>query len=404
MGRVVDVNMNPEKGEMTFIIREGMVEAVTLEGNSVTLDHVILREMDTRGGTIFNEKVLAKDLPRIFNLGFFSSVNPIFLPGTEPDKVIIVLQVEEARTNTINFGGGYGEREGWFGFADLSVNNLMGTGQSVLLRGQAGQQISTYQFKYYNPWFMPDKLGDRTSYTFRLWNTMGTDVYLTQQDEWHVGWDMALGKQLHEEWSVSYSIGSESVSPREGATFEAYISDWIGVSLSYDTRDYWMNPSKGVYHTLSLKEGWKFADLATAYTKVGADFNFFVPLAPNQVFANHWGFGVGFGDVPLGEEYWAGGPNTVRGYGLNEIHRGTKKVLANFEYRYTFNDTFQGVFFFDWGNAWTLGAPVPGDFLTGWGPGVRLNTPLGPIRLDYGIPSGAAFGKGILHFTIGQAF
>jgi outer membrane protein insertion porin family len=133
--------------------------------------------------------------------------------------------------------------------------------------------------------------------------------------------------------------------------------------------------------------------------------NTFTPFGlEHGVLAWHVGTGIGFGDVPLGEVYWAGGPTSVRGYGLGEVHKGSRKLIANIEYRYTFNETFQAVVFFDWGNAWTLGGPIVSDFLTGWGPGVRLNTPLGPIRLDYGIGGGKNAGEGILHFSIGQAF
>lgn len=404
LARVTDVQFEKDQGILSYKIVEGIVESVSLEGNDVTQDNVILREMRLKPGGVFNEEVLSKDLRRIFNLGFFSEINPAFEPGSTSEKIRLILKMKETRTNSINFGGGYGEREGWFGFVDLSINNLAGTARGLLMRGQWGQQLTTYQLRYYDPWFLPDRLGERTSFTGRVWNTMGTDIYLTQQDEWHEGWDVAFGKTLRDEFSSSFSLGSESVSPRGGATFEAYNSDFIGLSFSYDTRDFWMNPTRGLYHTLSLKQGWKFASSSTNYFKLGLDFNAFIPLADKQVLAQHVGFGAGFGDVPLGELYWSGGPNTVRGYSLSEIRRGVRKLIANIEYRYTFNEIFQGVFFFDWGNAWDVGAPVPTDFMSGWGPGVRLNTPLGPIRLDYGVASARNFGEGILHFSIGQAF
>lgn len=402
LARVVDISTDKDK--VAVKLAEGVVEGISLEGNESTKDYVVLREMDTKAGKVFNEEVLSKDLRRIFNLGFFSEINPAFEPGSSSDKMILVIKIKETRTNTVNFGGGWGERDGWFGFADLAINNLMGTAQGLMVRGQAGQQLTTYQFKYSNPWFLPEKLGNRTSYTLRAWNTQGNDIYLTQQDQYNVGWDMAFGKTYKDFFGGSINFGSESISPRSGASFEAYTAPYIGATFSYDTRDVWMNPKKGVYDVLSLKQGWNVTKSSTNFFKIGLDLNGFRPAADSQVFAAHFGVGLGIGAVPLGELYWAGGPNTVRGYGLTELRRGARKIIANLEYRLTFNEMFQGVFFYDWGNAWDVGMPETEKFMAGWGPGLRLNTPLGPIRLDYGIGTAKTASDGILHFSIGQAF
>ncbi len=404
LAKVSDVDTNKITQVLTVKIVEGVVEAITLSGNDSTKDYVILREFNTKPGTVFNEDVFKKDLRRVFNLGFFSEVTPDFQPGTGADKMVIGLSVKESRSSTINFGGGFGEREGWFGFVDLSVNNLMGTGQNTLIRGQAGQSLTTYQFKYNNPWMLPEKLGDHANFTFRKWYTIGRDIYLSEQNGIYNGFDVSLGRPWLEDWTATYTLGSERVSPYDTSTFEAYQSDTVGLTLSYDTRDFWLNPTKGMFYSFGLKQGWKYASGASNFFKMTADANHYIPVRENQVFAMHGGAGIGFGDVPIGEEFWAGGPNTVRGYYISEARRGTRKLIFNFEYRLNFSDMFQGVFFYDIGNAWYAGAPVPADFISGWGPGVRVTTPLGPIRLDWGVPTGKAFGQGIMHFSIGQAF
>lgn len=405
LARVIDVETDETTNILHFTIIEGMVESITLEGNDVTEDYVILRELKTKPGSVLNEKTLKKDLRRIFNLGFFSEVNPMFEPGSAPDKIVIILKIKETRTSTINFGGGYGEREGWFGFVDLSINNLFGTAQGVMIRGQSGQELSTYQFKYTNPWFIPDRLGDHAAFTFRRWLTIGRDIYLTEQNAVYNGFDVSLGKPLNDNFNISWTLGSETVNPHDTSTFESYQSDTIGVTFSYDTRDFWMNPTEGRYYSFAVKQGWKHASGSTSgFFKLGTDLNHYHSVVENQVLATHLGTGIGFGDVPIGEEYWAGGANTVRGYYPSDAKRGTRKLIANIEYRLSFSDLFQGVFFYDWGDAWDGGMPDFNNFITGWGPGVRINTPLGPIRLDYGVPQGKTFGEGVMHFSIGQAF
>jgi len=420
LARVADVSTDPKTKVLKIKVIEGVIESISLDGNTVTHDDVILREIDSKQGDVLNEKQLAKDLRRVFNLGFFSEISPNFEPGSSPDKIILVIKVKEQKTSTVNFGGGYGEREGWFGFVDLSLNNMFGTGHGMMVRAQWGQILNTYQFKYYYPWFMTDYFGPRTSMTYRVWNTSGPDIYGNEiQDAIRVGWDIALSRPISDTFSHSFSFGSETVNPVSDSTvtnavsFDAYVSDFVGYSISYDTRDFWMNPSIGDFHTASVKRGWKKVGATiTNYTKIGLDLNRFIPLAQAQVLALHASAGAGYGDVPLGELYWCGGANTVRGYFPSEAALGVRKLIFNIEYRYTFNEVFQGVAFYDFGNAW--GSVIDGDtvasgpdfsqFLSGRGLGLRLNTPLGPIRLDYGIGDSKAFGEGIVHFSIGQAF
>jgi outer membrane protein insertion porin family len=405
LARVVDVSTD-EKNVLNLKVVEGAVESIALEGNDVTKDYVILRELKTKAGSVLNEKVLQKDLKRVFNLGFFSNISPRFEPATAPDKIILILKVEESRTSTVNFGGGYGEREGWFGFADLSINNLLGTGQGLLLRGQSGQQQTTYQLRYSHPWVFPEVLGEHAAFTLRRWYTYGTDVYFPERTGVYNGWDASLSKPFWDVYSATFQLGNERVSPlASGPTFESYTSDTLGLSFSYDTRDFWLNPTTGAFYTVSIRQGWKHTDTAvTGFTQYGLDLNQYLPLAEKQTLALHMGTGIGLGDVPLSEEYWAGGANTIRGYFPSDAKRGTKKLILNAEYRYTFNDMFQGVLFYDYGNAWDVGFPNPADFISGSGFGVRLQTPMGPIRLDYGISAGKTFGEGITHFSIGQAF
>jgi len=405
LARIVDADVDKTTGILHFKIVEGMVESIALDGNEQTKDFVILREFKTHPGSVFNENVFKKDLRRVFNLGFFSEVSPNFEPGSTPDKVVIQLKIKETRTSTINFGGGYGESEGAFGFIDLSINNLMGTAQGMLIRGQFGQQLSTYQFKYTNPWFWPKRFGEHAAFTLRKWYTIGRDIYISDQSGIYNGFDLSLGRPFYDFYNLTWTLGSELVSPYSTSTFESYQSDTIGLTLSYDTRDFWLNPKEGRFYTIGAKHGWKHAGSGdTTFFKLESDLSHYYPVTTNQVFATHGGVGLGIGDVPIGEKFWAGGANTIRGYNPSEIRKGKRKFICNAEYRINFSDMFQGVFFYDWGNAWDAGLPNLPDFISGWGPGVRITTPLGPIRLDYGVPAGKTFGEGVMHFSIGQAF
>ena len=407
--RVVDVTTDPVTKILKVKVIEGMIESIAIDGNDVTREYVITRELNSKPGTVLNEKVLSKDLRRVFNLGFFSNVTPNFDAGSAPDKVILILNVKESKTNTINFGGGYGETEGWFGFVDLSAGNIFGTGQSAMIRGQQGQLQSTYQLRYTYPWLFPKQLGDRVSVTLRRWLTQGQNIYLLQTDQTngvYNGWDVSFSKPITDEWSTSLTIGAQRAVPTLEGTFDPYDQTTVGISASYDTRDNWMNPATGQYYVFAFEQGWKYATIEgkTTFSKYSIDLNQFIKVVDNQTIAAHLGMGLGLGNIPVGEIYYVGGANTVRGYEPSQAKIGKRKLLANLEYRLTFNDMFQGVLFYDWGDAWDTGGFNPSDFISGKGFGIRLNTPMGPIRLDYGIGDNKAFAEGVLHFSIGQAF
>ncbi len=408
LAKVVDVSSDPETGRLSVRVVEGVIEGLSLDGNTNTKDYVLLREINSKPGTVLNEKVLGKDLRRLFNLGFFSEVTPDFQPGQSPDTINLVVRVKEGKTTTINFGGGYGEREGWFGFVDLNSENLMGSGQGVMIRGQAGQQLQTYQLRYTYPWLFPDKLGDRVLFSARRWLTIGKNVYLVETVEKegiYNGWEIGFSKPFNDEWSTGLTLGSENVNPTGAATFEPYTSNTVGLSLSYDTRDNWMNPSRGDYFVFGVRRGWKYAASGeTNFSKWSTDLNRFFSPFERHTLAGRVSAGLGLGDVPVGELYYAGGANTIRGYEPMEARSGTKKFIINVEYRVTFNDIFQGVLFYDWGNAWYNGWPNTYNFISGKGLGVRFNTPMGPIRLDYGVAANRSFSEGALHFSIGHAF
>lgn len=408
--KVIDVSTDTIEAIIKIKILEGMIEDIEISGNEITKDYVILREMKSMAGRVLSEKILTKDLRRIFNLGFFSEVTPNFEPGSSPDKIILEIKVKENKTNTINFGGGYGEREGWFGFVDLSADNLFGRGHSALLRGQTGQQQSTYQLRYTYPWIFTEQLGDRVSATFKRWVTQGKNIYLleTAEREGHYnGWDISLNKPFSDEWGSSLSFGSETVKPTGTASFEPYDSNTIGLSLSYDTRDNWMNPSTGRYYIAGIRQGWKkTASSASDFQKYSIELNQYSKVIERATLAGHLGIGIGVRDVPIGEIYFVGGSNTIRGYepSQSQAQNGKRRLLSNFEFRYNFNEMFQGVVFYDWGGAWDSGLPQLEKFISGRGFGIRFNTPMGPIRLDYGIGQNKSFSEGIVHFSIGQAF
>lgn len=119
------------------------------------------------------------------------------------------------------------------------------------------------------------------------------------------------------------------------------------------------------------------------------------------------------GDIFPSEQYYVGSDNTVRGYKDGIFAKGTQRALFNFEYRYIFSDMFVGVLFYDIGQAINqVYDPLDEDrnfrqhhgWGSGMGFGLRVITPMGPIRLDYGWPQYKEFADGYISFNMGHVF
>ena len=120
--------------------------------------------------------------------------------------------------------------------------------------------------------------------------------------------------------------------------------------------------------------------------------------------------GTVLGDLPPYEAFSLGGSNSVRGYGEGELGSGRSFFLATAEYRFPLFSIIGGALFFDFGTDLGTAGNVPGNPAglldkpgTGitYGVGVRVNSPLGPLRLDYGFNDE---GDGRLQFGIGEKF
>ena len=407
LAKIQEVNKPTATNNYTFTvhIQEGVIDTVELEGNDQTRAYVILRELELASGKVFNRDVLISDLRRIYNTNYFGNVEPNYIPSPrDPSKIILIIKVEEKSTNTLNFGGGWGALQGGFAFVDMQMGNLFGTGQLLSAKAQLGD-TSTYQLKYHNPWMWEDK----TSLTSRYWLTTGRPVGIEGVEsvgtsERRYGFDLSVGKTLLKNIVGRVTFLNEDVSPSSN---ENYNIRSLGFSLAYDTRDIWMDPSSGVYYQVGLQEAGRFLNGTLSYTRWQAQANHFYKLGEQQTLAARTAWSRQNGEVKSTEEFWMGGPNTVRGFSAGEyFSRGREKLLFNVEYRHRFNEMIQGVLFYDIGNAWdTVVAFVNSEkYRSSHGFGVRVVTPLGPIRLDYGIADNKELGQGVIHFSIGHVF
>ena len=133
--------------------------------------------------------------------------------------------------------------------------------------------------------------------------------------------------------------------------------------------------------------------------------------------------------IPISERFFAGGAYTIRGYEERKVGPvdnngdplgGASMVVGNIEYTYPLFSFLKVAAFYDVGNVWEKmgdifssqdgnGGINSGGFKSGLGIGLRINTPIGPIMLDYGIPMDKASGEntkgsGRFHFSASHGF
>ena len=416
---VIGVNSPKKKGDpLVFKISEGVIEDITVSGNNKTKEFVILREMDLKKGDILRDDLLREDIRRIYNLNYFTGIDPKFLPGDSLNSYRLLLDITEKPTSgSFSFGGGYSGMSGLTFFTDLYWDNLMGTGQMIMLKGQFGR-ASTYQFKYSNPWMW----SNRRSLTFRTWLTDGGMGYvsllgnLNYRDERRTGFDVSIGVPFSYELKSYYTFRYEGV--RLKALNKKYRDYGLAYNILYDSRDFIHNPRSGVAHSFSVEQGLPMSKDAINYTQFDVDLKTFSEVFENQVIATRLRLGylntaIRDNDIFGSKAYRLGGGDTVRGYeDNNPFAYGDKQLILNLEYRLLFNDVFQGVLFADAGYGPNIiqednrivskSIRNLANIKVGKGIGLRFMVPaIGPLRIDLGMDE-----LGIMrtHFNMGHTF
>lgn len=434
LNRVSEVSLD-EKGILRIGISEVHVEDISLRGNTKTRDKVILRELRFKKGDVFNREVASRSIQRVYNTGYFEDVNVRLLPGQKnAQDVIVEIDVVEQKTGTVTIGAGYSDSDGLVGILGLSETNLRGTGDKVSIQWEFGGETNSnknYIFSYTHPWLNDhgDSIGfslfDREN-DYEDYNEDGDSV--ADYDRQTRGFNITYGRVRSEYVSdfvtletketkykeynsgLNYPELSDPGSPQYDPEYKDYMDDNFGRTNSlrwshvFDNRDNVFDPTRG--KRLSFTGIW-------AGNGLGGDFDYFKFIVENRLYykvghahviAVRLMGGIADGDMPYNDLFTLGGADNLRGYEDDEF-RGNKMYLGTIEYRYPIAKKVQGVFFVDAGNAWGGTDKVPwyhdnDELHYAGGLGFRVTTPIGPIRLDYGV--GDEGGK--FHFSFGGKF
>ena len=444
LARVETINVSNE-GVVNIGLTEGVVDSVTFEkapekndnerqsskrSTLRTKPYVFERYQELKPGQIFQEKNIESTVKELYRTGMFTKIVPS-IEGKEndPNARVIKLLVEERPTTSINGTISYGTSVGLVGELKLSDSNFLGRGQDASLTLSASNKgDKTFELSWFDPWLKGTEqvqLGGAVYWTQSVDDNAEADE-VEKVKKYGTRW--TIGKGLNKDIGVSFSARYDNYKELFGnkKVNDKYKLFAMGPTVTLDTRDNKFSPTKGFYATMSYERGELIKD-PRKYDQFETDLRAYHPtfFGEKNVMAYRAAWGTTGSGTPEALRFSIGGAESVRGYDYSAFD-GFDKFHATIENRTKINDTLQLVAFFDIGNAWQKDSrdPITGkkiykpnrkdahdfkDLKKGYGVGVRLNTPIGPLRFDYGWPmdpekKGEKKDKGKFYFSFGQSF
>jgi outer membrane protein insertion porin family len=425
---------NTDKGTMDleFQLDEGQksyIEKIEVKGNVRTQDKVIRRELAVSPGEVFDMVRVKLSKQRLEGLNYFSSVDTRPEPTDVPNRKNLVVDVDEKTTGHVSLGAGFSTVDSLVGIAEYNEGNYQapwfrGGGQKLRLRATVGTQRQDYELTFIEPWFLGRKLQFSFDLYYRDYSFLSpNDIYTETRGGTKVGLERALGSDFLR-GGVSYRVENVGIKLADGAnsdqdnvpnairdTLGHHILSTAGSSLAYDTRNSVQLPNKGQRTEVTAQlTGGPLGGSYSFYRLEAHSAHYFRGLAPGHVLELGVRTGVveEFGkapDVPFFERYYLGGLTSLRGFKYryvsprqvpnipdNEPIGGDTYWFGTAEYSIPIYEQERGVgirfaLFYDIGsvgaNPFNLNV---GHYSDNWGIGLRLNLPIGPLRLDYGIP------------------
>ncbi|MBW4488684.1 MAG: BamA/TamA family outer membrane protein [Trichocoleus desertorum ATA4-8-CV12] len=461
LAQIIDTPQVGADGAVTLAVAEGVIEDIQVkflnkegeetndEGEPIrgrTRDFIVTREFALKPGDVFNRTQAERDLQRVYGLGIFEDVRLSLNPGQDPRKVVVVANVAERSTGSAGAALGISSASGLFGSVSYQQQNLGGNNQKLNAEVQVGQRDLLFDLSFTDPWIAGDPY--RTSYTLNVFNRRSLslifdggepEIELPNGDRPRIdrlGGGITFTRPLSRdvfadsEWTASAGLQYQRVSVRDS---DRDISpfDELGNQLSFsddgsdnlltaqlglvrDRRNNRLRPTSGSLLRLGTEQSIPIGGIF--FNRLRGSYSYYLPVdytkfAPGpEALAFNVQAGTVVGDLPPYEAFALGGSNSVRGFDEGDVGSGRSFIQATAEYRFPVFSILGGALFVDYATDLGTGSSVPGDPAgvrgkpgsgLGYGVGVRIQSPLGPIRIDYGFNDA---GDSRLHFGIGERF
>ncbi|MBX3598451.1 MAG: outer membrane protein assembly factor BamA [Rhizobiaceae bacterium] len=434
-----DRNFENHTIDVVYTIDQGTrayVERIEIRGNDRTRDYVIRREFDISEGDAFNQVLIQRAKRRLEKLDFFQKVDISTAPGSQPDQVVLVVDVVEKSTGEFSIGAGYstgGETSGPTAEGSITERNFLGRGQFIRLSAGGGENSQDFMFSFTEPYF----LGNRISAGFDIFrNTRTYNYYESEQTGGTVRFGLPITESISTQLAYTYSqekynyrdFCDDNIAGCQAHLSQAVIeaidlsqdSAWVKSAISgtivYDTIDDKKNPREGLYGTFTTEyaglggdaDYLKLTARALAYKTLNEEMDLvgLVSLGGGHIIANG-DDGLRIFDqfkssnrIIRGFDYNGIGPYDANVGDPEENHLGgTTYLNASVEAQFPLPLVpeglgLRGAVFADAATLYgsdiqVAGVNVQGDDMQ-WrasvGVGLLWASPFGPLRVDYAIP------------------
>lgn len=409
------------------------VERIEIRGNDRTRDYVIRREFDVSEGDAFNQVLIQRAKKRLEALGYFEKVDISTVPGSQPDQVVLVVDVVEKSTGEFSVGAGYstgGDTPGPTVEGSITERNFLGRGQFIKISAGGGKNSRDYGLSFTEPYF----LGRRIAAGFDIFSqTRNYDHYnsvttgatvrfglpITNSISTQLAYNIAQEKYTYANGCLNSSgvydpsLCTISTAIQQGIAESPWLKSSVSVGLVYNTIDDMKNPHEGLYANTSVEVAGLGGD--AKFVKLTARGSVYQTLSEQLDLVGLVSGGAGYV-----EGYGSGGlrifdqfqstDRMIRGFaygGIGPIANdnsgdhlgGTTYFNASAEAQFpmpVIPESFglRGAVFADaatlYGSKLASGLVLPGSadmqLRASVGVGLMWASPFGPIRIDYAIP------------------
>jgi outer membrane protein assembly complex protein YaeT len=442
-----DDGSDGKNAALTFSAEPGKLAhfgAVEVVGNRSVDEHIIRRQLTFKPGELYRRSVVQDSQRRLYGLELFqfANVEPLN-QEQQPLDVPVRVTVAEGNHQRTNFGVGYGTEEkarvdaeyhhvNFFGgarsagahvrWSSLDRGARFDFNQPYFFRPHFALGLEGQQWYTYTPAYRSTVSGGKVTVTHRQNANTSWAASLTSEHDSSLITDEAFANPALRTYFIA--LGLDPATKEQNGTLNA-----LGFDFQHSTADNLLNAHRGFQVAFHAEEAGRLVPGTFNFYSGSADGRHYLPIGEKVTLASRLQIGnirpIGSdpANVPFSKKYFLGGATSIRGWGRYEVSPlidgqpvgGNSMLAISEEVRATIRGNFGGVLFFDAGNVWAESWGFKrGDLKYSVGPGLRYQTPVGPIRFDVGyqlnptpdlIVNGSPQTRRFrMHFSIGQAF